>query len=145
MINSRDPYELHPIVRGMLEQHVKECEERGVDLLVTSTWRDGESQNALYNQGRTKPGKIVTNAKPGQSWHNWRAAYDIVPLVNGKPVWGTAGDDLLLWKQVGLCGLLCGLEWGGLWKSPDYPHFQFTAGLTIADMQAGKKLPEALP
>jgi peptidoglycan LD-endopeptidase CwlK len=144
MINSRDIAELHPIVQGMCKEHLKECKEHGIDLIITSTYRDDESQKALFNQGRYgNPGKIVTNARPGESFHNWRCAYDVVPIVNGKPVWSTTGDSLKLWQQVGILGKLCGLEWAGDWKTfKEYPHFQWTNGLTIADFQAGKKLPD---
>lgn len=122
--------------------HINECRDAGIDILVTSTFRDAESQSALYAQGRTTPGKIVTNARGGQSWHNWRCAYDVVPLRNGKPVWGTTGEDLKLWKRVGEIGKACGLEWGGDWKQlRDLPHFQWTGGLTLADLQAGKQIP----
>ena len=68
MINSRSLDELHPVVKPKVEKFIALCKEQGIDLLVTSTYRDNESQQALYNQGRTTPGKKVTNAKPGQSW-----------------------------------------------------------------------------
>jgi peptidoglycan L-alanyl-D-glutamate endopeptidase CwlK len=95
----------------------------------------------LYAQGRTTKGSIVTNAKAGQSWHNYRLAFDIVPLKNGKPVWGTSGADGKLWKAIAKIGKACGLEWAGDWKTfSEYPHFQHTGGLTLKDLQAGKQL-----
>lgn len=143
MINSRNPNDLHPIVKGMFDEHFKECAQHGIDLLCTSTYRDVESQNVLFNQGRYgNPGRIITNARGGDSFHQWRCAYDVVPIVNGKPVWSTTGEAFKLWKQVGIMGTLCGLEWGGNWRTfKDYPHFQWTNGLTIEDFKAGKKLP----
>ena len=93
MINSRDLKELHPIVQAKAVLFIERCRLAGITLLVTSTYRDFESQNALYAQGRTAAGKKVTNAKGGQSFHNWRVALDVVPLRNGKPVWGTTGED----------------------------------------------------
>lgn len=117
------------------------CKLQGIDLLITSTYRDVESQNTLYAQGRTAPGKIVTNARGGQSFHNFRVAFDVVPLRAGKPVWGTKGDNGALWRQVGDLGEAQGLEWAGRWvRFPEFPHFQFTGGLTLADFQAGKTL-----
>jgi peptidoglycan L-alanyl-D-glutamate endopeptidase CwlK len=74
MINSRDIKDLHPIVAGKAYTFVERCRQAGIDLLVTSTYRDKQSQDALYAQGRTVAGKIVTNAKGGQSFHNWRVA-----------------------------------------------------------------------
>jgi len=141
MINSRSLDELHPIVKEKVQQFIQKCDENGIDLLVTSTYRDHESQNALYAQGRTTPGKKVTNAKAGQSWHNWRVAVDVVPLRNGKPVWGTTGVDWELWEAVGNIGESVGLEWAGRWKTfKEYAHFQYTGGLKLADFQAGKQL-----
>ena len=142
MINSRKLEDLHPKVKAMAEELLRRCDEEGIDLLVTSTYRDHEAQNELYAQGRTKPGKIVTKAKGGQSWHNWRVAFDIVPLRNGKPVWTTTGPDGEVWKKVGAIGVSIGLEWAGNWKTfQEYPHFQFTGGLTLADFRDGKTLP----
>jgi peptidoglycan L-alanyl-D-glutamate endopeptidase CwlK len=58
-------------------------------------------------------------------------------LVNGKAVW----DDQTIWKQVGEIGKSCGLEWAGDWKTfKEYPHFQYTSGLTMAQLQAGAKI-----
>ncbi len=101
MINSRDINELLPPVKQRVEKFKQLCEENGIDLLITSTYRDNESQSALYAQGRTTPGKIVTNAKAGQSWHNHRCAIDVVPLVNGKPNWD---DKSPVWKTIGKLG-----------------------------------------
>ena len=139
MINSRKLEDLHPHVAELAKRFVDECHKKGIDLLITSTYRDKESQNELYAQGRTRPGKIVTNAKGGQSWHNYKVAFDVVPLVHGKPVWSTSGNDFHIWETIGHIGKSVGLEWGGDWKFVDFPHFQATGGLTLADLQAGKQ------
>lgn len=137
MINSRKIEDLHPHVAGLCREHIERCREQGIEIIVTSTFRDKESQNALYAQGRTAPGAKVTNAKGGQSFHNWHVAYDVVPVVNGKAVWNDEG----LWRKIGQIGQEVGLEWGGAWTSfQDKPHFQFTGGLTLADFNAGKSL-----
>jgi peptidoglycan L-alanyl-D-glutamate endopeptidase CwlK len=140
MINSRNLIDLHPVVREKAQAFIEKARLQGIDLLVTSTYRDNESQAALYAQGRTKPGAIVTNAKPGQSWHNWRCAFDVVPLRNGKPVWGTSGPDGDLWRKIGELGESVGLEWAGRWtgKLREMAHFQYTGGLTLAQLQSGK-------
>lgn len=138
MINSRDIKDLHPLVQEKAAAFIEAAQEAGIDLLVTSTLRDHEAQAALYAQGRTKPGKIVTNAKPGQSWHNHAVAFDVVPLRHGKPVWGTSGADGQLWEQIGRLGEAAGLEWAGRWKRfREYAHFQYTGGLTLAQFAAG--------
>ena len=136
---SRKIEDLHPTVQDKCRAHMAACEEAGITLIVTSTYRSPEEQAVLYAQGRTAPGKIVTKAKPGQSMHNHRLAYDVVPLRNGKPVWGTSGEDGVLWQKVGALGVAQGLEWAGNWvKFKESAHFQWTNGLTLAELQAGK-------
>ena len=138
MINSRSLDDLLPAVKVRVEKFINSAKDAGIDLLVTSTYRDNESQNALYAQGRTKPGRIVTNAKGGQSFHNYRCAVDVVPLLNGKPVWDAEND---IWQKVGDFGIAAGLEWAGNWtKFKEMPHFQYTNGLNLADLQIGKKI-----
>lgn len=139
MISSRSLSDLLPPARQRAEALLVACRQSGIDILVTSTYRDLESQAALYAQGRTAPGRIVTNAKAGQSFHNWRVALDIVPLWDGKPVWGTTGPDSELWARVGALGEHVGLEWAGRWtRFREYAHFQYTGGLSLADLRAGK-------
>jgi peptidoglycan L-alanyl-D-glutamate endopeptidase CwlK len=142
MINSRKIDDLHPKVAATCRELIARCDAAGIDIIVTSTYRDNDSQRELYAQGRTKPGRKVTNARPGYSWHNWRLAFDVVPMRAGKPVWGTTGDDLVLWQTIGKIGKEIGLEWAGDWVSfREYPHFQYTGGLTLDDLNAGKKIP----
>ena len=137
MINSRKIEDLHPHVAELCREFLSRCEAEGIEVIVTSTFRDHESQNALYAQGRTAPGAKVTNAKGGQSFHNWHVAFDVVPVVNGKAVW----NDESLWRKLGQIGQEVGLEWGGSWRSfQDKPHFQYTGGLTLADFNDGKML-----
>lgn len=134
MINSRSFNDLLPVVAAKADAFVNACRAAGVDVLITSTYRDSESQDALYALGRTKVGKRVTNAKGGQSMHNWKVAFDFVPMVHGKPMW----DDLRAFKRCGAIAQSLGLEWGGNWKMVDMPHCQYTGGLTLAQLQAGK-------
>lgn len=141
MINSRKFIDLHPLVAAKGAELLRLSAEVGIDLLVTSTYRDRESQDALYARGRTAPGPRVTNAAGGQSYHNFRVAFDVVPLRFGKPVWGTKGEDLLLWQHIGRLGELLGLEWAGRWKTfKEYPHFQYTGGHDLAWFQSGRHL-----
>ncbi len=138
MINSRSLNDLLPPVKSRAEKMIEGCKAVGIDLLVTSTYRDNASQEALYAQGRTKPGKIVTNARAGQSFHNYRCAFDVVPLRHGKPVWD-AKDPV--WQIIGQIGKQCGLEWAGDWKRfKEFPHFQYTGGLTLAKLREGAKI-----
>lgn len=132
MIASRSLDELLPPVAERARQLIDLCKQQGIDLLVTSTYRDFEEQTRLYALGRGLPGQIVTWARAGDSWHNWRRAFDVVPLRNGKPVWSIRGYDKELWMKVGELGESVGLEWGGSWdRHPDYPHFQDKMGRTL--------------
>lgn len=138
MINSRDLKDLHPKVAAMCSAFVNTCKSQGIDVLITSTLRDNESQNALYAQGRTTKGSIVTNAKAGQSFHNYGVAFDFCPIVNGKCQW----NDAELFKRCGVIAESVGLEWSGRWsgKMKETAHCQYTGGLTIQDLQSGKKV-----
>lgn len=141
MINSRKIEDLLVPVQNKCKAFLAECAKQKIEVIITSTYRDAESQTALYAIGRTVKGKKVTNAKAGQSYHNWRVAFDVVPLRAGKPVWGTTGADGELWAKIGAIGKKCGLEWAGDWvKFKEYPHFQYTGGLKLADFQKGKTL-----
>lgn len=127
---TRDIKELLPIVKRKTEEFIKKCKAQGIDLVVTCTYRSSQEQDALYAQGRTTPGSIITNAKGGQSFHNHRVAIDVVPIVNGKATW----NNPQLWAKLGAIGESVGLEWGGSWtKFRDQPHFQFTQGYTFSD------------
>lgn len=135
MINSRRIDDLHPKVAEMCKDFIFRCKAAGIEIIITSTYRDKESQAALYAQGRSKPGKKVTNAKAGQSFHNYRLAFDFVPVVNGKADW----NNLKTFQQCGEIAESCGLEWAGRWKSfKELAHCQYTHGLTLAELQAGK-------
>lgn len=135
MITSRDLADLLPRTAAKVSNMITGCKEAGIDLLVTATYRDNESQDALYAQGRTMLGKKVTNVKGGDSFHNHRVAVDVVPIVNGKCVW----DDLTLWARVGAIGTQCGMEWGGYWERwKDKPHFQDPMGYSIDQYKRGE-------
>ena len=126
---------LHPKIRTKVREFIKDAEKQGIVLRITSGFRTWEEQNKLFAQGRTAGGKRVTNAKGGQSWHNYGLALDIYPIISGKIVTNTAST---LWKMIGEVGRWAGFEWGGDWaKFKDYPHFQYTGGLTIKNLQAG--------
>lgn len=125
---SRSVDDLSPETRRRAGVFLSRCQASGLFVLVTCTLRTSQEQAALYAQGRTTTGPIVTWAKPGQSLHETGRALDVVPLRNGKPVWGTVGDDLVLWQLVGDIGMKAGLEWAGRWpaRRREFPHFQFT-------------------
>lgn len=138
MINSRSLDELHPKVKALAEKFITECDKSGIDVLIYSTYRDAEAQNELYAQGRTKRGKIVTNAKAGQSFHNWRVAFDFVPVMFGKARW----DDKDAYMTCILIAEALGFESAARWsgKLKETAHLQYTGGLSLADFQKGRIL-----
>lgn len=119
----RDITLCHPRLQILAEKLMEECSKQGLRIMIGETLRTKAEQDALYAQGRTKPGQIVTNA-PGSSYssyHQWGTAFDIF-RNDGK---GAYYDKDNFFKQAGEIGVSLGLEWGGHWKSiVDRPHFQ---------------------
>lgn len=127
----RDVTQLHPILQQKANQLIELCERNGIRIKIGECVRSVAEQDALYAQGRTKPGSIVTNAKGSSysSMHQWGVAFDFFldMDVDGD---GSKSDDAFnnktgLFNKVGALGKSIGLEWGGDWKSiVDLPHFQ---------------------
>ena len=137
MINSRKIEDLHPTVQKMCNDFIKKCADVGIDILITSTYRDLASQAEIYAQGRTKPGKKVTNAPAGKSFHNWKVAFDFCPVKNGKAMW----SDTATFERCGVIAESCGLEWAGRWRTmKELAHCQYTGGLTLVDFNNGKMI-----
>ncbi|EAC3229258.1 alkaline phosphatase [Listeria monocytogenes] len=114
---------------------IKKMAKKGIYLCVAQGYRSSAEQNALYAQGRTKPGAVVTNAKGGQSNHNYGVAVDLCLYTSdGKNViWESTTSR---WKTVVSAMKAEGFEWGGDWKSfKDYPHFE------LYDAAGGEKAP----
>jgi peptidoglycan L-alanyl-D-glutamate endopeptidase CwlK len=121
------------------------------------TLRTFEQQDDLFAQGRTvlfdssgkRLGK-VTNAKGGQSIHNFGLALDIV-LINGNSAsWDVAkdydGDGNPDWMEIVNIFKTNGWEWGGDWKSlVDKPHFQKTFGHNWKDLLAKYEARDFIP
>ncbi|QWP76682.1 M15 family metallopeptidase [Lysobacter sp. K5869] len=133
---------LMPHVRPYARALVFKCKDHGLTVRVISGTRTFEEQEELWRKGRDAAGKVVdasatvTNARGGQSNHNYGLAFD-VGLFRGS-VYVTDGDA---YAPIGVLGRELGLEWGGLWKSRvDPPHFQlrpdWADGLSERDMIA---------
>jgi LysM repeat protein len=137
-LNEERLRQLHPIVATRGRSMIDLAAHAGLGLLVTQGLRTSEEQDVLYAKGRTVPpiGKqfVVTNARGGQSWHNFGLAFDIVVLdALGKNDWDVSHPG---WAKAAELGKSVGLEWGGDWKGfKDMPHFQYTGGLTLAECQ----------
>ena len=115
---------LNPELADRIRLTAADLKKQGIDVVVAPKGglRTFAEQNALYAQGRTQPGKIVTNARGGESYHNYGLAVDLVPTVNGRPTWSAPAKT---WEAMGRAGEKQGLEWGGRWQGlVDTPHFQ---------------------
>lgn len=126
------------VAKKFLELRERCFDELGRDLYLASGTRSFIEQDRLYARGRTTPGKRVTNARAGFSWHNYGRAFDVALAIN------TNGTDLD-WdipQAMGELGEAIGLDWGGRWLSPvDENHFQFTADLSGSLAKARGALP----
>jgi peptidoglycan L-alanyl-D-glutamate endopeptidase CwlK len=123
---------LHPSVRKEVTQIISECDlalTGKAKIRITEGLRTFEEQNALYAKGRTMPGKKVTNAKGGQSVHNYGFAVDICLIIEGKLAsWDTVkdwdNDQIADWQECVKIFAKYGWDWGGNWKTfKDLPHF----------------------
>lgn len=117
----------------------------GVEVKVRPvyTFRDAEFQDHLYAQGRTELGKIVTNARGGDSLHQWRCAVDFGIWLNGNITYEAPYYEIL-----GGVAREQGITWGGDWDADrqkdkndwDLMHFQYTGGLSLAQLKAGAQI-----
>lgn len=130
--------DLEATFKSLAEQFLAKLEESGIKVSVTSGRRTIAQQNQLYAQGRTLKGDIVTNAKGGQSPHNFGMAIDVCPYDDNGRLWWNAPKSV--WLQIGIVGKECGLIWGGDFKSiTDFPHFEATNWREVqAAWKAGK-------
>jgi peptidoglycan LD-endopeptidase CwlK len=112
-----------PFLEKLLDA-ISDCKTTGVEYTATLGFRTYAEQDALFAQGRTTPGHIVTNARGGESAHNFGLAVDFF-----------AGDwDPQSYERLGSMVALRGLVWGGSWKKPDRPHVQWPGYVSAADM-----------
>lgn len=139
---------LLPHVRPYARALYFKARDNGIQLNVISGTRTFEEQDALYAQGRTTAGNIVTNARGGYSNHNFGIAFDIGVFSGNRYL-----QESPLYKAVGALGMELGLEWGGNWKTiVDQPHFQlrpaWADGMTdramLAELRRRTKLGEAI-
>jgi peptidoglycan L-alanyl-D-glutamate endopeptidase CwlK len=122
-----------PAAQELLRRLLETAEAAGIGVRVISGTRSYLEQDRLYAQGRTLPGLRVTNAKGGQSLHNFGLAGDVGIFAAGaylpeSPLYGKLG--LLFKERLGSIG-----EWGGDWSKPDRPHYQVRTGLGLAELR----------
>ena len=105
-------------------------ETQGDSLVVVQALRTWQQQAKLYAQGRTSPGAIVTNAKPGHSWHEFGMAVDVCPeSIMHETGWA---PDSPLWLRIKQMGESLGLVSGACWQTPDKPHLQLTGKFGVS-------------
>ncbi len=138
----RDITKCHPRLQEKAKLLIKKCEKAGLKIGIGECLRTVAEQDALYAQGRTKPGNIVTNARGStySSFHMWGTSFDFY-RNDGK---GAFNDSDGFFTKVGKIGQSIGLEWGGSWKHPvDKPHFQLPDwGSTPSKLKALYGTPE---
>ena len=149
MLQSRKVSDLHPVVEALSIEHTLRANKlfiarghAGVTMYTYATLRDKEFQQYCYNQGRTKPGNIITRTL--NSPHLYGVAYDAAPVKNGNILWNR--EDLFriiveAGKGLKIDSRFAGLmNSGGNWnKFTDWPHHEFLGGLSYADYAKGKR------
>jgi peptidoglycan L-alanyl-D-glutamate endopeptidase CwlK len=118
---------LHPEFKKRRDKILRAIRSQGYEIAEHKGMRTFAEQAHLYEKGRSRPGNIVTNARPGRSWHNYGLASDLVFLKNGKWSWSEEHP----WELIGKYAKEYGLKWGGDFrKLKDRPHVQFSGTLT---------------
>lgn len=127
---------LHPKWRPMVLAAWQEAQDAmpdNVKIIIVQGLRSMAESDALYAQGRTKPGKIVTNAPGGSSYHNYGLAFDFAMITNGK-------DDYVVgpnWMKVVNIMESHGMTWGGTFPTiVDDPHFENRFGHNWRELKA---------
>jgi len=124
---------LQPLVNRRAKLVLDTMELMGHEMRIVEGYRTNETQNRYYEQGRSTPGDIITNAKAGESFHNYGVAVDCVFRRDGYD----ASDKQ--WKLFGDVAKLFGFEHGMDWKNfVDKPHLQMTLGYSLDDFQDDK-------
>lgn len=130
---------MNSIVKESILEVVKLAYKEKIYVQITSGYRSFAEQNKLYAQGRTDKSKpIVTNARGGESLHNYGLAVDYVIVSDDgrRAIWTVNSK----WKRAAAIAKSLGFAWGGDFTTfRDYPHLQMTGGLSIKELQSGKR------
>ena len=116
-----------PALAEKVRQLADELAKQNIVIRVVQGLRTWAEQDGLYAQGRTAPGKVVTNCQGGHSYHNFGLAVDCAPSINGvdqqyQPDWNPSHP---VWKTMESLAQEMGLGVGAYWRSfPDAPHLQ---------------------
>jgi len=132
---------LHHKVQQLFRNWIAECQVLakvyGYEYKAISGNRTWDEQAKIYAQGRSAPGKIVTNAKPGYSNHNYGIAVDMGVFKEGKYLDGSKPSEAEAFhRKAAEVAAKYNIEWGGSWKSfKDYPHFEYRTGKTLSQLR----------
>lgn len=132
---------LHAKVQQIFASWIAECQilakAYGYEYKAISGNRTWEEQAKLYSQGRTTSGKIVTNAKPGYSNHNYGIAVDMGVFKNGKYLDESNPSEAEAFHRIASqVAEKYNIVWGGNWTSfKDYPHFEYKTGKTLSQLR----------
>lgn len=134
---------LQPAVQPIALSFLERCEAAGVPCELVQGTRTFAEQQAVFDQGRATAGPIVTKARPGDSYHQYGLAFDVVPTVyKDMANWNPSGP---LWATIGSIGEGLGLTWGGRWSDPDAPHFELRAA-PLAELKSyWEKFKQVMP
>lgn len=139
--SSKNVATLHSKVQQVFKNWIAECQimaaAHGYEYKAISGNRTWDEQAKIYAQGRTSPGKIVTNAKPGYSNHNYGIAVDMGVFKDGKYLDGLKPAEAQAFhSKAAVVAEKYNIEWGGNWKSfKDYPHFEYKTGKTLSQLR----------
>ena len=111
---------LIPEAQEAANAFLERCRYWGYNVLITDTLRTKAEQDALYAQGRTAPGNIVTSCRYPHSLHNWGCAFDFCKNYKGAEYDNSDG----FFDKCGKIAEDLGLIWGGHFKNVDKPHIQ---------------------
>lgn len=132
---------IHPKNRSDVASILVDIQAKGIDIRITQGIRTIAEQNALYAQGRTVPGGIVTKAKGGSSMHNYGLAVDFCLLHKDGTISFNMTEDMDKdgkkdWMEVVEVFKLHGWTWGGDFHSIiDTPHFEKTFGYLLSQIK----------
>jgi peptidoglycan L-alanyl-D-glutamate endopeptidase CwlK len=132
-VNDRKLSDLDPLLQPLCQQFLDACQAAGISVIITQTYRSSAEQDADYAQGRTLPGKIITNARGGQSPHNCTLsdgtpaarAFDFTIQDANRTLDWNLSDPL--WIKAIAIGEGLGLVSGSTFNIKDYDHFQMAA------------------
>jgi hypothetical protein len=125
--------QLHPALVAALRAVVADLASQGITVEIVQGLRTFAEQDALYAQGRSVPGPVVTQARGGESNHNYGLAADLCPFADGRAQWNA---PIEVWAAIGAAAVRHGLSWGGNWKKfLDKPHVELPS-MSVRECQS---------